>query len=77
MSHSWQQKDRMKIQKTNGKRPLWAVMAAGLLGMLGCSSVGSTASNSPALKQDILASDSYHAATRDFNTKWPYGQESQ
>lgn len=67
----------MKIDKTNSERLLWAVVAAGSLGMLGCSSVGNTASLRPAPNQDIIASDSYDAATRDFNAKWPYGQESQ
>ena len=92
----------MKIDKTNSKRLLWAVMAASLLGMAGCYSDGGPAmslrpkgyrsmvptqrgysdgspamSLRPAPNQDITASDSYHVATRNFNPKWPYGQESQ
>jgi len=92
----------MKIDKTNSKRLLWAVMAASLLGMAGCYSDGGPAmslrpkgyrsmvptqrgysdgspamSLRPAPNQDIIASDSYQAATRNFNPKWPYGQESQ
>jgi hypothetical protein len=68
----------MKIDETNSKRLLWAVMAASLLGMAGCYSAGSPAmSLRPAPNQDIIASYSYHAATRNFNPKWPYGQESQ
>jgi hypothetical protein len=68
----------MKIDKTNSKWLLWAVMAASLLGMAGCYSDGSPAmSLRPAPNQDIIASSSYDAATRNFNPKWPYGQESQ
>jgi hypothetical protein len=68
----------MKIGKTNSKRLLWAVMAASLLGMDGCYSDGSPAmSLRPEPNQDIIASSSYDAATRNFNPKWPYGQESQ
>jgi len=53
-------------------------MAASLLGMAGCYSDGSPAmSLRPAPNQDIIASSSYDAATRNFNPKWPYGQESQ
>jgi hypothetical protein len=58
----------MKIGKTNSKRLLWAVMAAGLLGLAGCYSDGSPASLSlrPTPNQGIIASDNYDAATRDF-----------
>lgn len=69
----------MRIEKTNSKRLLWAAMAASLPGMSGCYSDRSAASMSlrPAATQDIIASNSYDAATRSFNPKWPYGQESQ
>lgn len=68
---------RMKIRKINGKRLLWGAMTGGLLGIVGCSSVGSTASKSPSVKPNIIASDTYDAGTRDFNPAWPYGQESR
>jgi hypothetical protein len=69
----------MKIDKTKSKRLLWVVMAASLLGMAGCYSDGNADSMSlrPAPNRDIIASNSYDAATRSFNPKWPYGQESQ